>query len=163
MKKLTIIGEIDHDLYATFVAEMNELESLKAQTIEIELTSDGGDALVALAFYDKILQTKHKTIIVARGLVASAAVIILAAGDTRKMASSAWVMVHEDNPVFNEGAKVTEIEKEAKHARRLEDQWNSLMAEQTDIPAERWAMLHKNETYLTAAECLSLGLIEEII
>lgn len=163
-RKINIIGEIDEALYSDFVEALDNLdEMLEGDGITIELTSIGGDALVALAFYDRIRRCKSDVTIIATGLVASAAVIILAAGDTRLMSKNAWVMVHEDTPVADEGAKVTQFEKTAKVSRRLEDQWNKILAERTGISASVWAKLHEDETYLNAIECKKLGLVDEII
>jgi ATP-dependent protease ClpP protease subunit len=70
-------------------------------------------------------------------------------------------MVHEDQG-SPEGS-VSEIEKAARQLRRMEDQWNVLMAKCTNLTEDSWAKLHNATTYLTPEDCLSAGLIDEII
>ncbi len=118
---------------------------------------------MALAFYDRIRASKSNIIITAYGLVASAAVIILAAGDTRRMGKNAWVMVHEDTVVLDEDSRVTKAEGAIRSARALEDQWNNIMASRTKTAALMWGNYHQAEKYFSARECLKLGLIEEIV
>jgi ATP-dependent Clp protease protease subunit len=163
-KKIYIIGDIDAESYTKFALSMDKRESEpEAGIIPIELASEGGDPYIALAFYDKMCSSKHHIHITVRGLAASAAVLLLAAGDIRYMAESAWVMVHEDSPEISEDIKVTEFEKAAAHSRRLEIQWNAILELRTGTPALTWSELHKAETYLDSNECLKLGLITKII
>lgn len=163
-RKINVIGDISEDSYRDFAESMDELEGiLEGDDIHIELASHGGDALMALAYFDKIRRCKSNVTIVATGLVASAAVLILAAGDKRLMTRNAWVMVHEDTVALEEEMRVTQVEKNAKISRRLEVQWNKLMASRTRLPVSTWARLHEEETYLDATECLNAGLIDKVI
>lgn len=163
-RKINIIGEIDDNAYKEFVEALDNLdEMLEGDDITIELSSFGGDALTALAFYDRIRSCKSDVTIIATGLVASAAVIILAAGDKRCMTKNAWVLVHEDMPAADEGARVTSFERAAKIARQLEVQWNKILEERTGVSEEIWEDLHKQERYLTSIDCKKLKLIEKII
>jgi ATP-dependent Clp protease, protease subunit len=164
-RKINIVGDIDETAYLAFVESLDGMLEIDETTdIFIELMSHGGDAMVALAFYDKIRSVKGKVTIHARGIVASAAVIILAAGDERIMSKNAWVMVHEDTVFVEEDARVSKVEANAKTARRLEDQWNTLLEERTKKTfREEWAVLHKSETHLSAKECLKLGLATRIV
>lgn len=161
-RKINIIGDIDNEAYLLFVEQMDALEKGTGD-IEIELSSDGGDAYSALAFFDRIRRSQCDIIIIAHGLVASAAVIILAAGDYRQITANSWVMVHEDTVPFNEDARVTEVEKDVAHSRRLEIQWCELLEKVTGTPQDTWASLHKAETYLTPEDCLRLNLVETIV
>ncbi len=163
--KLYIHGDIDNALFSKFSTELAELEAdKKVQSVEIELVSDGGSAYDALAFHDRIINSRLDIRITGLGLIASAAVLILAAGDHRRLTTSAWVMVHEDDcGSLNKRGMVHQAEKDIRHLRRLETQWNHLMETHTKASAMHWAKLHRDETYLTPSQCESLGLIEEIV
>ncbi len=161
MSKIYIVGDINEESFQKFSEELTELENEDASTINIELLSAGGIAVDALAFAARMRMSPRNLTITAYGEVASAAVLILAYGAVRRMTKEAWVMVHEDSGKCN--GDVSTVEKRAKHWRRMEDQWNLLLSQNTNADVETWAQLHKDETYLSAEECLNLGLIDEII
>jgi ATP-dependent Clp protease, protease subunit len=162
---IRIIGDIDEEAFRQFDIKLTRLEEDGYEgDVGIDLMSSGGDAYSALAFYDRMRNTTNQAFTVrAYGLVASAAVLILAAGDVRQMASNAWVMVHEDGTEVEDRDRVSVAERSIKHARRMEDQWNNLLARRTRLSAEEWAKLNEPETYLDAEECLKAGLIDEVI
>jgi ATP-dependent protease ClpP protease subunit len=81
----------------------------------------------------------------------------------RYMTQNAYFMVHEDSISGLEGAKVSQIEKEAQHARRIEDLWTTLFPETQKLNYLDWAYLHREETYFNAEECLAHGIIKGIV
>lgn len=162
-KPIYIKGTISQKSYIKFRRQINNrLNRDKTSPIDITLYSEGGDAYAALAYFDFIRSLDVNVRINGEGIVASAAVLILAAGDKRTLTKSAWVMCHEDLPELEE-ARVTQLERDIAHSRRLENQWNDLLAFETKVDAKEWARIHKQETYLSAEECLKLGLIDEVI
>lgn len=163
-RKIYVIGDIDWEAYENFSKQVTRLElesKKKDETIFIELASDGGDAHVAIAFASRIRMSPCTIHIVAVGNVASAAVLVLAAGDNRRMATETWCMVHEDTAELN--GSVVELERESKQLRRQEVQWAKLLENLTGTAAEFWEQMHKETTYLTAENCLELGLVDSII
>jgi ATP-dependent protease ClpP protease subunit len=165
-RRIAIIGEINTEAYAKFSDELYEIENEfkgkeESHYITLELSSEGGSAELALAFSDRIRTSTMAIYVKAYGLVASAAVLILASGDKRYMAKNAWVMVHEEGLELE--GDVSGVEKQVKHYRRLEDQWAYLLSSMTETSIEEWNKLHKAETYLNAKQCLELGLIDKVI
>ncbi len=158
--KFNLIGDINEESYKE-LAEY--LEQNSDETIDIEITSHGGDALIAIAMYDKIKNHKRMVTTTAIGIVASAATLVLAAGFKKRMTKNSWVMVHEDTVMVGEDDRVAQAEKQVKIARLLEDQWNRLLADNTRLSANEWSRLHKRESYLTAEDCKKYGLVDEII
>lgn len=158
-----VTGEIEEDKFSAFDEAMRDSEKSKSNIIDIVLHSTGGCAYTAIAYHDRIRNSPKDVRITVYGSCMSAAVLILAAGGIRRMSKNSWVMVHEDEPVYDENARVSDIEKAARHGRRLEDQWDALLEQTTGTTASHWRILHKAETYLLADECKELGLIEEIV
>jgi ATP-dependent Clp protease protease subunit len=158
---IQIVGDITEEAYALFSKELAELESGKTKKVTVELFSHGGDAHAALAFYSRIINSPCTITIRAMGYVASAAVLILAAGDHRIMAKEAWVMVHEDSGELS--GDVVSLEREARQMRQLETQWARLLAERTDISAGEWTEMHKETTFLTAGDAWDMGLVDEVL
>jgi ATP-dependent protease ClpP protease subunit len=162
MRTLNIIGDIDAESYANFVTELRELEAESNDDIEIELNSEGGIALDAIAFSSRMRVSPCKFTIKAYGLVGSAAVLILASGDKRIMTRESWLYVHEDqNPKVREST--SEKEKAAKQMRRFENQWNQLLEFYTKTSAELWADLHRKDLFISAEECVTLGIVDEVV
>lgn len=160
MNRFKIIGDISQASYKEFSEFMDKLEAKNIKTAHVELYSDGGDSYAALAFYDRIVKSRVHITIEAIGNVASAAVLVLAAGYTRIMNESAWVMVHEDSGKLT--GDVVSLERESKQMRALENQWSELLWMRTNITSVQWSELHKKTTYLDSAQCLALGLVDKI-
>lgn len=162
-KHIKIIGDISWENYKAFTTQLKDLEdkSNKDEEIVIELSSDGGDAHVALAFAARIRLSPFNITIMAMGNVASAAVLVLASGDKRIMSKECWAMVHEDSAELS--GTVVDLERESAQLRKMETQWCSLLAEKTHTKADVWNKMHKKTTYLQANECLKLGLIDGVI
>jgi ATP-dependent Clp protease, protease subunit len=154
--------DISDETFAEFSEKLREFESnKKINTVEIELYSPGGDSYSALAFAGRMRTSPLKINVTAHGLVASAAVLILAYGTKRRMTKESWVMVHEDSGKLR--GNVETLEREAKHMRTLENQWMQLLSARTHTTPGVWAALHKEEKYLTSSECLAYGLVDEVI
>ena len=160
-RRIQLIDGITDESYQAFSDKLYQLETKSNKSITIELMSYGGSAYAALAFASRIRRCKNHITVVAYGMVASAAVLVLAAGHTRSMTKESWCMVHEDQGKIK--GNLNTLEKETKHMRRLEDQWAELLCELTLTSKSKWAKLHKDETYLNAQECLKLGLVDFIV
>lgn len=159
---IQVIGTINEEAFAAFSKSLRVCEESGIKKVTLELSSGGGVAYDALSFYNRMRHSSVEIIVLAYGLVASAAVLILAAGDKRLMTSEAWLMVHEDS-TSELSAKVTNIEKEAKHLRAMEEQWNLLLELHSNTSSAAWEDYSREETYFTSSDCLTLGIIDEII
>lgn len=163
--KLYVVGEINEDSYKEFSEALSEIENKpgkdEAKNVEIELNSFGGSALDALAYYGRITRSKTTINVTVYGQVASAAVLILACCNKRRMIAESWLMVHEDESRLKE--RTSGFEQHARQMRREENQWSELLAKHTRTDSVTWLKLHKETTYLTATECLALGIVDEVI
>jgi len=160
---IKIIGPINEDTLSVFLEEL-DAESQSQSVVRILLSSEGGTALDALAYVSAIRRCKRRVAVCATGVVMSAATLILAAGTKglRYIHKEAWVMVHEDSGKVK--GTVSQMEREVFRLRRMEDQWCVLLEEYTGTSAKTWSKLHaEGDTYLSADECLALGLIDKII
>ena len=163
-RKIYIIGAIDDEAYEKFSRRLTLLERRNPRApVEVELNSGGGEAYTALGFASRMRTSSCPIHVSAHGLIASAAVIILAYGDHRAMSNEAWLMVHEDSGEMV--GNVTEIEKFAIQGRKMELQWAELLAKRSKGKCDSagWAQLHSETTYMTAQECLDAGIIDEVL
>lgn len=162
--KIYVSDTISEAGYVAFSRRLAFLEKHlpSLQPIEIEVCSGGGDPMAALAYFHKIVNyKKHKIVTFATGQVASAATLILLAGHERKMASNAWVMVHEECGKIS--GSHSDKKRSLEWGQQLEDQWNALFASRTNATAEYWESINRETTYLDPEECKTLGLIHEVI
>lgn len=160
---LYITGDIDGMTFRRLHKFVYVMEQAGEKEVKIILSSHGGDATAALAMLDTIALSKLHFTVIGTGLIASAAVILLVAGDKSYMTPSAWVMVHEEQLDEEVNKDVSSMEHTSRNYRRFEDQWNSILAHNTNTKAEKWAELNKRDTYLNAKECLEMGIIDEIL
>lgn len=161
MKKIYITGEINEETFEKFCLELDTIEATKTKTVSLELSSHGGVATDALAIVSRMRTSPCKFIVTGYGLVASAATLILAYGDKRRMTKESWAMVHEDSGRVK--GTVTEMQNETKQLRCYEDQWNKLLAERTSLGVNFWTEQARKTRYMTAQDCLNVGLIDELI
>ena len=149
-------------LYAVMTRFDNFVKVNPKQDITINITSYGGDvyAMLGTIDYFKSLPVKVNTHCI--GACMSAAAVILACGTgTRSMTENSTVMVHEGSAF--EGGKTSDVLKGADHLKKLQKNINRILGGVTSKNAEFWEGVSKNDTYLTAKECLEYGLIDEII
>lgn len=163
ISKLYITGDITMESFNEFSMRLRECELEGDKVVQLEIISEGGDAYAGLAYFDRIRNSKVEIRGVATGLVASAASIIFIACHKRFMTKNAWLMVHEDTLSGIDDKKVSEIEKEARHARRMEDQWCELFNSVTIISKDYWAGLNRCETYLSSSDCDFLGILDGVV
>lgn len=169
MMRIYLIGEIGEESFQYFCEKMDEFERIAGshkynnKEVEVVLNSLGGTALDAIAFMGRIKQSPLEVNVTVYGLAGSAAVLVLAACDYRRMTKESWLMVHEDEHT-TKSLKTSKLELEATNARMMEAQWCQLLEGLTTTTKEVWTELHKKgDTYLTPQECLGLGIIDEII
>lgn len=163
MRKIYLSRDIDEEAFQEFCERMDELEHESSDPVEIVLNSIGGNALDAIAFLGRIRTSPCQITVTVFGLVGSAAVLVLAAGDYRRMSKESWMMVHEDSASYKD-LSTSEIEKQAAIARLLENQWSTLLSELTDTKKEVWLDLHKRgDLYLNSEDCVVLGIVHEVI
>ena len=154
--------EIDTDqLYAVMTRFDNFIKYNKDKDINLVLSSYGGDvyAMLGTIDYFKTLPVKVNTHCV--GACMSAAAVILACGTgKRTMTKNSTVMVHEGS-AFEVG-KTSDVLKGADHLKKLQTNINRILGEVTNKSQEFWEGVSKQDTYLTADECLEYGIIDEI-
>lgn len=157
---IRLFDGIDSDSLLEFSERLEELEKT-LKPITVELCNPGGDTYVGLAFYSKITNSKCKITIKAVGHVMSAATIILAAGHKRIMDKDCWFMVHDDCMKIKADSGEIAISL-AKHKECVEFQWAEILSRKSNKDAYWWRIRSKETTYMTAEECLKVGIIDEI-
>ena len=163
-RTIILSGAIDHDgdLFTWFDACMTILEQKSRQTITIKIFSPGGDTSEACAIVGRIHASKCNIVTEGYGEVMSAATLILASGDKRKISKYAWVMWHESSDVI--GGKISKITAELAQIKRDEDMWAHWMGELTKKDQRFWQEQGVTfDLYFSADEAIEIGIADEVI
>lgn len=138
----------------------DEIATITAPEIEVQINSPGGDVFDGLAIYNAL--RLHPATITTRvdGLAASAASVIVQAGDRRVMVQSSQMMIHEAW-----GVAVGPADVMVEFAALLEQQ-NDVIADiyalRGEGDADHFKQLMAAETWLTDAATVELGLADEV-
>ena len=154
--------EIEQDsLYAVMTRFDNFIQHNEGQDINLVLSSYGGDVYSMLGTIDYFKTLPVKVNTHCFGACMSAAAVILACGTgKRTMTANSTVMVHEGSAF--EAGKTSDVLKGADHLKKLQNNINRILGEVTNKSQEFWEGVSKQDTYLTAQECLDYGIIDEI-
>ncbi len=154
--------EIDTDqLYAVTTRFDNFIQYNKDKDINLVISSYGGDVYAMLGTIDYFNTLPVKVNTHCLGACMSAAAVILACGTgNRTMSKNSTVMVHEGSAF--EAGKTSDVLKGADHLKKLQTNINRILGEVTSKDQEFWEEVSKQDTYLTADECLEYGIVDEI-
>lgn len=160
---IQITGEIeDQSSFDYLDAALNEMERGTKKAITIRINSPGGSVYEALAMIGRIESSKCQIITECYGHAMSAAGLILAAGDKRRMCKRSWFMYHEMQYAIS--GSHSEIKDAFLQAEREMQAWATAMSEFSNMDLTFWQeAAHKHDYHLTATECLDMGVIDEII
>jgi len=141
-RTIILADEVDTELFNKFVFALRYLDA-KPDPIKIILCTDGGDIGYSYAIYDMIRTAKSDITTIGTGIVASAGVIILMAGDTRLVTESCVLMSHQGRTtMFDE--KFSDIEDRMNYMKWTEERWGELMARHTPHTKAYW--INKTKT-----------------
>ena len=158
MKQINLIGEVNEAM----VEKLYEaIDAAGNKDVTIELTSGGGNSMDALAIYSRLRNYPGTVTIVARGLVGSAAVLILMAGDIRLMCEHAWLFMHEEEAELS--GSVSSLRHSVEQTEKEENQFNKILAMRTKVDLFWFENFAEDNAYLTSKQALEHKLITQIL
>lgn len=147
-------GMIDTRMVAQKLRDLGDVSE-----IEVRINSLGGDANQGLGIYNLLRDHPAKVTTVVDGIAASAASIVLMAGDTRRVPDNALVMIHNAWTIAIGGED--ELLKAAEVLATYNRAIAATYAASTGKPAEEMAALMAEETWMTGAEAKERGFATE--
>lgn len=134
----------------------------KRKTIQIYVTSDGGDIVAGFSAIDAIKSSKTKVETIGVGSCVSMGALLLISGHYRKAYPNTIILIHDGS------MSVQSTSKKAKNTMnfydRLDNRIKKFVVENTNISEELYAEKEDEEWYMFANdEGLSLGIVHEII
>lgn len=144
------LGMVDAKAVSSKLADAGEFDS-----IDLRINSRGGSAYDGFAIFN-LLRDSGKTINASViGLAASAASIILMAGDTRRVPKNAFVMIHDPATFVYGGEK--ELKAGMASLAAIKKAALSTYADKTKLSEKKLAEMTAAETWMTGDEALEMG------
>ena len=158
---------VDADTANLIVAQLIHLESEDPEKdISLYINSPGGEMSSMMAIYDTMLHIRPEVMTACIGMAASAAAVILAAGEPGKryVLPHARVLIHQPHLMGGglEG-QASDIEIHARELLKLRDKIDEVLAHHTGKPK---AQIHDDtdrDRILSAEEAVAYGLADLIM
>ena len=155
---------IDDQVADALVAQLLFLEAEDPEKdIQIYINSPGGSVTAGLAIYDTMQQVSPDVVTICYGLAASMGAFLLSGGTKGKRLAlpNARIMIHQ--PLGGAQGQAVDIEIQAKEILFLKDTLNGLMAEHTGQPLEKITEDTDRDYFLSPAEAVEYGLIDQVV
>jgi ATP-dependent Clp protease protease subunit len=158
-----LTGGIDDDSANLIIAQLLFLEAEDPKKdIFLYVNSPGGSVTAGLAILDTMNHVKPAVGTVCVGMAASAAAVILAAGEKGKRFAlpNAEVMIHQ--PWGGAQGQATDIEITAKHILATRDRLNKILAKSTGQTVEKIEKDVERDYFMTADEAKKYGVVDTV-
>lgn len=159
-----LVGPINDAVANVVVAQMLFLESENPdKEISLYINSPGGSISSGMAIYDTMQFIKPNVSTLCIGMAASMGAFLLQAGAKGKRFAlpNSTVMIHQ--PLGGFQGQASDIEIHAKYILSLRERLYTLMAEHTGRTIEEIARDSERDNFLTAAEAVEYGLVDQVL
>lgn len=164
-ERILFIGEdITSDLANCIISQLLWLDKQNQdEEISIYINSCGGDLLSMFAIYDIMQHIKAPVYTFVIGTAASAAAVLLCAGqkEHRYSMPSAEIMIHQPSSYGLEG-QVTDISLNARQMERGKKKMLTILARHTGKPYEQVERDCERDFYMDPPMAIKYGLIDAI-
>lgn len=140
---------------------IKDLSAVKSKVLNVEINSPGGDVFAGLAIYNALKGSGKEIVVKVMGVAASAASLVMMAGDKRIMPKNTFTMVH--NPWSFAMGNADELRETADTLDKIGDSLQATYVAATGQSADKIKELLSKDTWLTAEESLELGFATEVI
>ena len=148
-------GQVDADLFAQELAGLDNM----ADTVHLHINSPGGDVISGLSIVSAMQSMRAFIHVHVDGIAASMAAVIAFAGDKISMQDYAKLMIHNPYP-SDDSAEVND--KMRKALGSLTDTLQTILSRR-GCDKDKIGSLMSDETWFTADEAKTAGLIDEIV
>jgi ATP-dependent Clp protease protease subunit len=164
IRRIIISGPIGDMTAASFLDQITFFEYQDVGVpINVYIDSPGGSVSSALAMLDAMTTCACPIRTIGMGQVASAAVLLLAAGDknNRVISPNCRVMIHQCSCGI--GGNTSEIENEILEVQRIQDIYNSLLSKYTGKKIAQIKADMVQNHYMGAKQAISYGICDRIM
>lgn len=159
-----LLGEVEDHMANLVVAQLLFLESENPEKdISLYINSPGGVVTAGLAIYDTMQFIKPHVSTLCIGQAASAAALLLCAGEDGKRfcLPNARVMIHQ--PLGGYRGQATDIEIHARETLAVRERLNSIMAKHTKKTPDQIMRDTERDNFMSATQAVDYGLVDKVI
>lgn len=156
-------GGIDDEIANLVIAQLLFLEAEDPKKdISLYINSPGGSVTAGLAILDTMNHVKPAVSTVCVGMAASAAAVILSAGEKGKRYAlpNAEVMIHQ--PWGGAQGQAADIEITAKHIIATRERLNKILAKNTGQPVAKIEKDVDRDYFMMADDAKKYGIIDSV-
>jgi ATP-dependent Clp protease protease subunit len=165
MDRIIFLGtQVTADVANVITAQLLFLESQDPEKdVYLYINSPGGSVTAGMAIYDTMQYIRPNVATTCIGQAASMGALLLAAGakGKRRALPHASVMIHQ--PSAGTYGQVTDMEIHVKEYLRTKDYLAQILSKHTGQTMERVKIDTERDNFLSAAEAVEYGLIDEVI
>ncbi len=157
-------GPIDDGVANSIIAQLLFLDSQNSkEDIKIYINSPGGQVTSALAIYDTMQYVKADVSTICIGMAASAAALLLAAGENGKriILPNGEVMIHQ--VMGGTQGQATDIDIHAKHILSIKERLNEILSKHTGQTLSKVSADTERDYFMSAMEAKKYGVVDKII
>ena len=149
-------GEVSANMLSKQLEEMGNVK-----TINVHISSYGGEVKEGLAIYNALKNHKAKVKTYCDGFACSIASVIFMAGDERIMSKSSLLMIH--NAWMFTSGNANELRKQADDLDKMTQASVNAYMEHVSISEKELKELLDNESWLDYEQCLEMGFATSIV
>ena len=164
-ERIVFLGTaIDDQVANAIIAQLLFLDSQNSkEDIKLYINSPGGSVSAALAIYDTMNFIKSDVSTLCVGVAASAAAILLSAGEKGKRFSlpNSEVMIHQ--VMGGTQGQATDIDIHAKHILKIKEKLNKILSKHTGQKISKVTNDSDRDYFMSAQEAVKYGVIDKIV
>ena len=157
-------GAINDEVANLIIAQILFLQSQDGKDdIRLYINSPGGTVTAALAIYDTMQHVKPDIETICVGQAASAAAVLLAAGEKGKRFAlpNSRIMIHQ--PMGGAEGQASDIAIAAKEILRVKETLSEILARHTGKTKTKIEQDSERDRFMSASEAQKYGIIDEVI
>jgi len=157
-------GEAVPGLFITPEGFLEDLAAVKDKSrITVKLNSCGGDLYTGIAIHNTLKGLKgHKTIVV-EGIAASAASVIMCAGDEVQVYPGSMVMIHGVAGLFFDYMSIADLKQAMKGFEAAEKAIAEIYSAKTGDDVEHLRSMMTKETWMVGKEAVEKGFADKLL
>lgn len=161
-RAIVLDGQVSPAMAASAIAQMRYLARLSDDPITLLINSPGGSVSDGMAIIDYMRGLRAPVRTHAFGTAASMAAVILACGSCggRSAAPHSDILIHQ--PLSGVSGQASDIEIAARSIIKKKEMLNALLSEATGRTLEVVEAATDRNTWLSAAEAMSFGIVDRI-